>query len=188
MKSNWSYPQHTDNMQEISRNLYLTFMNLWWLALPSFHLVEATALADLWALFLTDFVCFFYLPRCSTNWSGTQCERPAPKSSKSDHISTSKFLRLISWVFHMYRNIFFLFISLLKELSFRKLSLIEFCKRSITTHVGFFFVFVFFLKIKHWALTWWKDPGLCALFSCKSSSQTLTVFRTHICKPSISFS
>ncbi|XP_011894048.1 PREDICTED: low-density lipoprotein receptor-related protein 1B [Cercocebus atys] len=25
---------------------------------------------------------------CSTNWSGTQCERPAPKSSKSDHIST----------------------------------------------------------------------------------------------------
>uniref|UniRef100_A0A8B9F053 Uncharacterized protein n=1 Tax=Amazona collaria TaxID=241587 RepID=A0A8B9F053_9PSIT len=25
---------------------------------------------------------------CSTNWSGTQCERPAPKSSKSDNIST----------------------------------------------------------------------------------------------------
>ncbi|KAL6038904.1 hypothetical protein STEG23_007732, partial [Scotinomys teguina] len=25
---------------------------------------------------------------CSTNWSGTQCERPAPKSSKSEHIST----------------------------------------------------------------------------------------------------
>ncbi|XP_068963649.1 low-density lipoprotein receptor-related protein 1B-like isoform X1 [Petaurus breviceps papuanus] len=25
---------------------------------------------------------------CSANWSGTQCERPAPKSSKSDHIST----------------------------------------------------------------------------------------------------
>uniref|UniRef100_A0A8C0R1Z7 Low density lipoprotein receptor-related protein 1B n=1 Tax=Canis lupus dingo TaxID=286419 RepID=A0A8C0R1Z7_CANLU len=25
---------------------------------------------------------------CSTNWSGTQCERPAPKSSKSDHINT----------------------------------------------------------------------------------------------------
>ncbi|NWH33612.1 LRP1B protein, partial [Tichodroma muraria] len=25
---------------------------------------------------------------CSANWSGTQCERPAPKSSKSDNIST----------------------------------------------------------------------------------------------------
>uniref|UniRef100_A0A8C6XVP1 LDL receptor related protein 1B n=1 Tax=Naja naja TaxID=35670 RepID=A0A8C6XVP1_NAJNA len=25
---------------------------------------------------------------CPTNWSGTQCERPAPKSSKSDNIST----------------------------------------------------------------------------------------------------
>ncbi|EGW13731.1 Low-density lipoprotein receptor-related protein 1B [Cricetulus griseus] len=25
---------------------------------------------------------------CSTNWSGTQCERPAPKSSKSELIST----------------------------------------------------------------------------------------------------
>ncbi|XP_040330903.1 low-density lipoprotein receptor-related protein 1B isoform X2 [Herpailurus yagouaroundi] len=26
--------------------------------------------------------------KCSTNWSGTQCERPAPKSSKSDNINT----------------------------------------------------------------------------------------------------
>ncbi|XP_048808618.1 low-density lipoprotein receptor-related protein 1B isoform X3 [Lagopus muta] len=26
--------------------------------------------------------------KCSANWSGTQCERPAPKSSKSDNIST----------------------------------------------------------------------------------------------------
>ncbi|KAM3855508.1 LOW QUALITY PROTEIN: low-density lipoprotein receptor-related protein 1B [Vipera latastei] len=26
--------------------------------------------------------------KCPTNWSGTQCERPAPKSSKSDNIST----------------------------------------------------------------------------------------------------
>ncbi|XP_010123213.1 PREDICTED: low-density lipoprotein receptor-related protein 1B-like, partial [Chlamydotis macqueenii] len=30
-----------------------------------------------------DVVC-----KCSANWSGTQCERPAPKSSKSDNIST----------------------------------------------------------------------------------------------------
>uniref|UniRef100_A0A8C5S2N1 Uncharacterized protein n=1 Tax=Laticauda laticaudata TaxID=8630 RepID=A0A8C5S2N1_LATLA len=26
--------------------------------------------------------------KCPTNWSGIQCERPAPKSSKSDNIST----------------------------------------------------------------------------------------------------
>ncbi|NWX39575.1 LRP1B protein, partial [Steatornis caripensis] len=29
---------------------------------------------------------------CSANWSGTQCERPAPKSSKSDNISTSNLI------------------------------------------------------------------------------------------------
>lgn len=54
-------------------------------------------------------LCCFCLSRCSTNWSGTQCERPAPKSSKSDHISTSKLLRLISLKFHIEEKSLFSF-------------------------------------------------------------------------------
>ena len=87
--------------KEIIRNLYVIFMNLWWLAPVTFHLVKVTTLADFWAFYpLICFVCCLDIFRCSTNWSGTQCERPAPRSSKSDHISTSKFLRLIFWVIY----------------------------------------------------------------------------------------
>ena len=45
--------------------------------------------------------------RCSTNWSGTQCERPAPKSSKSEHISTSKCHTII--FAKVFRSHFFIF-------------------------------------------------------------------------------
>uniref|UniRef100_A0A6I8NPF8 LDL receptor related protein 1B n=1 Tax=Ornithorhynchus anatinus TaxID=9258 RepID=A0A6I8NPF8_ORNAN len=33
-------------------------------------------------------ICAVARKQCSANWSGAQCERPAPKSSTSDHIGT----------------------------------------------------------------------------------------------------
>uniref|UniRef100_A0A803JVQ7 Uncharacterized protein n=1 Tax=Xenopus tropicalis TaxID=8364 RepID=A0A803JVQ7_XENTR len=39
-----------------------------------------------WYPLICPFNWFFF--RCSANWSGKQCERPAPKSSKSDNTSS----------------------------------------------------------------------------------------------------
>lgn len=83
------------------------------------------------------FTIFFFFLRCSTNWSGTQCERPAPKSSKSDHISTSKFLRLVSWVFYMVQKYIFSFYAIIEGVESGKISFMEFCKRSTAMTVFF---------------------------------------------------
>lgn len=50
------------------------------------------AAATHWLIFFFAVMVLFFCPRltarrCSANWAGTQCERPAPRSSRSDSTS-----------------------------------------------------------------------------------------------------
>lgn len=73
MKSNESYPQHTDNMK-----LAEIFMKYSWTVIAGFsfisfgwshHISRLVSFVTHWFV-----LCWFCLSRCSTNWSGTQCE------------------------------------------------------------------------------------------------------------------
>lgn len=157
-------------------------MNLmWWLASP-FHLAEVTTLADLWVLLWTNFsfflFFFFNFSRCSANWSGTQCERPAPKSSKSDHINTSKFLGLKHLGCSIWnRNYYFL-------CHYWGTWVLENVLRGILQdmyrNAGVLG------KMEHWAHLV-TGSSIQGLFQA-ARVQTLAVFRMHVCKPNLTFS